>query len=380
MSVQAILERNGNRVVAAPSTTSVSEVVKILAAEEIGAVMVTDDNGKLVGILSERDVIGAISKFGADALNGPASNLMTQNLITCSPEMGIGDALISMNENWIRHLPVVHEEKILGLISIRDVLALALEIAEQANKAKSQFLSNMSHELRTPLNPIIGFSEILYKEKLGPIGCEKYREYAGTIHDSGEHLLALIDDVLEMSKLDESKDKLDEENITVSEIIHSTIEYFGARRTQKQIAISVDADDDSWVLRADKEKVKHILFILISNAIKFTEPGGTVSVGTRCSADFGYAIFVSDTGIGIAEGDVEKALSAFGQVDGDLNRRYEGTGLGLPLAKHLVEMHGGSLYLESGEGIGTTVTARFPPDRIKRLTQTVFSLPSAINE
>ena len=366
--------------VAAPSTTSVSEVVNILAAEEIGAVMVTDNNGKLVGILSERDVIGAISKFGADALNGPASNLMTQNLITCSPEMGIGDALISMNENWIRHLPVVHEEKILGLISIRDVLALALEIAEEANKAKSQFLSNMSHELRTPLNPIIGFSEILYKEKFGPIGCEKYREYAGTIHDSGEHLLALIDDVLEMSKLDESKDKLDEENITVSEIIHSTIEYIGARRTQKQIAISVDADDDSWVLRADKEKVKHILFILISNAIKFTEPGGTVSVGTRCSADFGYAIFVSDTGIGIAEADVEKALSAFGQVDGDLNRQYEGTGLGLPLAKHLVELHGGSLYLESGEGIGTTVTVRFPPDRIKRLTQTAISLPSAINE
>jgi signal transduction histidine kinase len=364
MSVQAILDKTESRVVTTDGGTSVSEVVKTLSSEKIGAVMVTGEEGELVGILSERDVISAISQGGDE---------------TCSPEMSVGDALVMMNENRIRHLPVVHEDKIVGLISIRDLLALALEMAETANKAKARFLANITHELRTPLNPIIGFSEILHKESLGPIGSEEYREYAESIFDSGEQLLALIDDVLEISKLDEVKDELDEENVIVSGIIHSAIEHFEPRSTQKQIEISVDADE-SWILRADREKVKRIIFILVSNAIKFTEPGGVVSVGTRWSDQFGCAICVSDTGIGIAEGDVGKALSPFGQVDGDLNRQYEGMGLGLPIAKHFVEIHGGSLYLESGEGIGTTVTARFPPDRIKRVTQTDVSLPRAINE
>ena len=250
------------------------------------------------------------------------------------------------------------------LVRLAGDLRLASEQADSANLAKSAFLAAMSHELRTPLNAIIGFSEIIASETSGPIGNAKYSEYAKDINDSGQHLLALINDILDLSKVDSGVEELHEEDIEIRVLARSILTLVGGRAGKDGVKLQLDLADDLPALRGDHRKLKQILVNLLSNAIKFTEPGGSVTFKARCRSASGYVFQVIDTGIGIAPEDIPKALSQFGQVDSDLNRRYEGTGLGLPLTKALVELHGGSLDLQSEVGVGTTVTLRFPADRI----------------
>jgi signal transduction histidine kinase len=243
-------------------------------------------------------------------------------------------------------------------------LAVALRGAAAASEAKSHFFATMSHELRTPLNAIIGFSEVLDAETLGPLGNARYLEYARAIRDSGMHLSWLVDDVLEFSRASTGRLALSEDEFAPADIIDEAWRNLIQQAEVANIRLSTDDAACSGVrLRGDRRRVRQVLINLLSNAVKFTPPGGRVTVATRLDAD-GLAILVSDTGIGIAEADIPKALEHFGQVDSNLARKYHGVGLGLPLARQIMELHGGLLGIESTVNVGTTVTVTFPVERV----------------
>ncbi len=241
-------------------------------------------------------------------------------------------------------------------------LMKALESAAASSQAKSQFLATMSHELRTPLNAIIGFSEILATELFGPMGNPRYRDYASDVRESGAHLLSLINDILDFSKVDAGHLRLDEENIELDQVIEEAIRMVRQQASHQEINLSADVPSDLPMLYADQRRLRQVLLNLLSNATKFTPAGGRVVVAARYD---GEKIFLSveDSGIGIAHDDIPKALDRFGQIDSALNRKYQGTGLGLPLSKRLIELHEGTLSIMSVLDEGTIVTAAFPASR-----------------
>ena len=251
-----------------------------------------------------------------------------------------------------------------ALATSRDDSDRARIKAETASRAKSEFLANMSHELRTPLNAIIGFSEVIKDEILGTQS-PLYRTYAGDIHSSGHHLLALINDILDLSKIEAGRYQIELERIDVSHAITSALRLFEVRAAEGGILLSAETDGD-MVMNADPRALKQILLNLISNAVKFTAPGGTVTVAAAPTADGAIAISVSDTGAGIAPEDQHRVFENFGQGRHDVTVREKGTGLGLPIVKGLVEAHGGKVSLTSRPGVGTTVTAIFPIAREKQ--------------
>ena len=234
--------------------------------------------------------------------------------------------------------------------------------AEAASRAKSEFLANMSHELRTPLNAIIGFAEIIKKRTFGSAS-ERYIEYAGDIYSSGTHLLGLINDILNLSKLEAGKLQLQEEEVDLELAIAACKNLIEAAAHEANIRLSVTLDPEVLMIRADERRLRQILINLLSNAVKFTPDGGSVSVKTM-RRNGGLTISVSDTGIGIAPENIPKALSPFDQIERKVRRKQEGTGLGLPLAKQLTELHGGTLKVESEVDVGTTVTVLLPPARM----------------
>ena len=250
------------------------------------------------------------------------------------------------------------------LAALAEELTEARDEAQSANRTKSEFLAAMSHELRTPLNAIIGFSEMMNHEVFGPLNHDKYRDYAEDIHSSGSHLLELINDILDLSKVESGHEELYEEVIDVSRTVNSIIRLVDGRAEKHGVKLILDISDKPPPLFADERKLKQILVNLLSNAIKFTNPRGEVVLKVRGRMGEGYIFQVNDTGIGIASEDIPKVFSKFGQVDSALNRKYEGTGLGLPLTKCLIELHGGALEMESEVGVGTSLTVTFPAARI----------------
>ncbi len=245
-----------------------------------------------------------------------------------------------------------------------EALLRAKEDAELANRTKSEFLASMGHELRTPLNAIIGFSDIMSGQLLGPLGNEQYEGYTKDISDSAQHLLALINDILDAAKIEAGQLSLAEEIVDPHKLIESVRRLVAPRAERANLHIEVRIADDAPALRADKTKLKQILINLISNAVKFTPEGGRIELAAEAARNGEFAFIVSDTGIGIAPDDIPRAMAPFGQVDSRLSRKFEGTGLGLPLAKSLTELHGGTFQLVSQIAVGTTVTVRLPASRI----------------
>jgi len=242
-------------------------------------------------------------------------------------------------------------------------LTQALEAAQAANKSKSAFLASMSHELRTPLNAVLGFSETMLGELLGPLGAPRYREYLENIHSSGAHLLSLINDILDIARFDAGHGELVEDIFDPAAEIADAVRMMSAQTRKAGVTLITELAPDIPHLKADRRRVRQIQLNLLSNALKFTPAGGRVTVRAHLTAE-GLAMQVTDTGIGMRREDFSKALEPFGQVDSSLARKYEGTGLGLPLTRQMVELHGGRLMLESALGQGTTVTVILPAWRL----------------
>jgi len=230
--------------------------------------------------------------------------------------------------------------------------------AEEANQAKSKFLANMSHELRTPLNAIIGFSEIMESGMFGPLGAEKYSEYCADIRSSGHYLLDVINDILDMSKIEAGRIRLDFEDLALDDLLADAMRVVSARAQEKDLDLVAKIAPDLH-LRADKRALKQIALNLLSNAVKFTPAGGRVTVRGRCSDD-GIVLSIADSGIGIARDNLTRLGRPFEQVESQLTKSHQGSGLGLAIAKSLVELHGGKMRIRSTLGRGTLVVVRLP--------------------
>jgi PAS domain S-box-containing protein len=248
-------------------------------------------------------------------------------------------------------------------------LRAAHHAASEANKAKSAFLATMSHELRTPLNAIIGFSDLMLTQPKGPLGI-RYREYLGDIHGSGLQLLGLINDLLDLSRIDAGKAHLIEQNVSLCRVITEGCRMVELQAKELSIDLVMEIPADLPLVFGDEQRIMRIVLNLLSNAIKFTPPNGTVRVQAEQSTGQ-LLLKVSDTGIGIAAQDLPKVLERFGQVDSTLSRKHQGTGLGLPLVKELIELHGGSISIESEVGVGTVVIIGFPRERVIKATESV---------
>ena len=237
--------------------------------------------------------------------------------------------------------------------------------AEIASRAKSEFLANMGHELRTPLNAIIGFSELMESEVLGPIGHERYLNYTKDIRSSGAHLLGVINDILDITKIEAGRFQLREARVVVADLVDAACREFDSAGQDDNLIVRSEVPANLPMLSADQMAIEKILRCLISNAIKFSPGGGEITLRSGIRADGQLWIGVEDQGIGMTQEEIEKALVYFGQVDGAISRKFDGLGLGLTLAMALTEQHGARLSIESREGIGTTVTVIFPAHRVR---------------
>ncbi|HEY0281373.1 MAG TPA: PAS domain-containing sensor histidine kinase [Rhizomicrobium sp.] len=270
--------------------------------------------------------------------------------------------------------PIYSEEKnlLIGFAKItrdltarkqqQEALKSAMIAAEAADRAKSAFLANISHELRTPLNAIIGFSDMMQSEMFGPIGAQ-YRGFANHILVSGKRLLELINDVIDLSNLEAGYSVVQEEDVDLEEVVRDSILSLRDLAESKQIALTATLETTPGKLRADRKKLRQIITNLLSNAVKFTPASGRVTISTA-SRGKALALTVTDTGIGMSPEEIPVALSQFGQVDSSHSRKYEGTGLGLPIVKQLAALHNAEVAISSTLGKGTAVTVLFPAERV----------------
>ena len=248
----------------------------------------------------------------------------------------------------------------------RELLA-SKEAAEQANRAKSTFLASMSHELRTPLNAIMGFAEVIQSRLTASTASLNYADYAQHIHDSGQHLLNIINAILDMSKIEAGRLELSDSVVDMRALVESCVRLVSARADLAGVRIEIDIPADCPPLRGDSLRLRQILLNLLSNAVKFTPGPGLIAVSASLREDGRLALVVADSGIGMSGEELALALQPFRQIDNRLSRRYEGTGLGLPLVKSLIELHGGELDLRSTPEQGTVATLLLPADRVIRL-------------
>ena len=240
----------------------------------------------------------------------------------------------------------------------------AKEQAESANRAKSEFLANMSHELRTPLNVIIGFSQTLSENIFGPLNNQKQEEYVKNIHQSGLLLLNRISDILDVSEIEAKTLKLNETEVDIDKVVKESMLLVISKAEQGDVELINSINGHRRFIRADKMRIKQVLTTLMSNAVKYTRSGGTVTVGVERNVEGSMAIYIADTGIGITDEQIAQAMEPFRHVHHDIAKDNEGSGLGLSLAKLLVEAQGGRLVIESEANIGTKVILEFPKDKV----------------
>jgi two-component system, cell cycle sensor histidine kinase PleC len=308
-----------------------------------------DDLGHIRATISEAMRNGGMVSYAyrVKHRNGSYAWFETHLRFVKNPSTGAYDGAISVSRD------------ITARKKFEDELKSARERAEQASHTKSRFLANMSHELRTPLNAIIGFSDILAREMFGPLGSERYGEYAKLINESGALLLDLINDLLDMSKIEAGKFELHVEDVPVAEAISGSLRLVGSRADEKGVEITTRVEPEGLVLRADQRAFKQILLNLLSNAVKFTNTGGKIAVSASAAGDR-FVLRVRDTGIGIPADVLPRLARPFEQASNDPARAHGGSGLGLALVKSLTQLHGGEFAIESKEGHGTEVTVTLP--------------------
>jgi two-component system cell cycle sensor histidine kinase PleC len=360
------------------STSSPAMQGKV-SARLIGEAQLFDEQGKG----HDRAIIQTLHPI-TNPYFDPQNGTCKQTMNPCGPVMGVVEVLTDISPQWsqLNTIQIVSVVSIIGifiiLISIlmfttqraEAIIAKQHEInleltaaaatAEAENRDKSQFLANISHELRTPLNAIIGFSEIIKKEALEHLK-PAHQEYIRDIHGSGIHLLSLINDILDFSKAEAGKLELDLTEIDINKLVINSMRLVIPRAENAQVTLVEDLPSEHVICMADGKKLKQVLLNLLSNAVKFTPAGGEVRVSAwEQLMDNKICIQVRDTGIGIAPKDIAKVMMPFGQVDNKLSRKYEGTGLGLPLSKKFVEIMGGEFHIESEVDVGTMITLKLP--------------------
>ena len=235
--------------------------------------------------------------------------------------------------------------------------------AETANETKSKFLANVSHELRTPLNAIIGFSDILKNDRVGPMNDEQIKEYSKLINDSGKHLLSIINDILDINKIEAGMMEMNEESIDISWLLDDVNHLLRQTAMQANIELFFDADNNLPDLFGDERQIKQILINLVNNSIKFSEPETSIRTTASLREDRGITIKIQDEGVGMSPEDVKRAMMPFTRIQNNLKGKTEGTGLGLPFAKVLTELHSGTMTISSVLGQDTSVELNFPPER-----------------
>jgi signal transduction histidine kinase len=272
----------------------------------------------------------------------------------------IATPVLNATREYVTHIVVITRDIVEHVRHERE-LADALWQAQQANKSKAEFLASMSHELRTPLNAVLGYSEMLQRE-IGGALTDKHKEYAAYIHQSGSHLLKIIGDILDLSKIEAGKFTLAEEETHIQPLIAECVSMVRERAVNKGLQLRTEIPEKLPSFRIDPLRLKQIILNLLSNAIKFT-PEGSVTLTLSFDNLNGLIITIRDTGVGMSPAEVRKALEPFGQVESALTRNHDGTGLGLPIAMHLVALHGGDLSLVSEPGRGTSVVITLPVER-----------------
>ncbi|MEO8300500.1 MAG: HAMP domain-containing sensor histidine kinase [Rhizomicrobium sp.] len=244
-------------------------------------------------------------------------------------------------------------------------LTISVEQAQAANRAKSAFLANMSHELRTPLNAIMGFSEVMKEQHLGPLDNQRYLGYAGDIHASGRYLLGIINDILDLSKIEAGKMSVENaEEFPLRQALEGSLAICVPLGEKFGVRIECRLPPETVRLMAVERMIRQIMINLLGNAIKFTPAGGIVQISGHATASGGYAVTVQDSGIGMSDREIVQALTPFGQVENKMTATHTGTGLGLPLAKAMLELHDGTLEISSTPGSGTKVVLHFPASRV----------------
>jgi PAS domain S-box-containing protein len=305
--------------------------------------------GEFVGLMQKN---GELSGFESEIYRGDGSVIWISE--SCR-EVRDAEGIFVCYEGTVENIT---ERK-----QIEAELHAAREIAEQSNKAKSVFLANMSHELRTPLNAILGFSELMMQELFGPMGDPHYVEFAGDIFRSGRHLLDIIGNILDLAKVETGQLSLDERDVDIVDLIRGSERLVAETARLRDIALRLDVPAGVVSVLVDPTRLRQILLNLLSNAVKFTPEGKGVVLSCGREGDRLY-LRVADTGIGIKPDDLDRVMQPFHQVDNSFSRRYEGTGLGLPLTQSLVDLHGATMTIESVPEDGTTVTVMLPPERV----------------
>ena len=346
-------------------------------------ILALDQDQRIVAINQRfRELWGLKAQDACPGISHEAAERRTEDLKKAveaeAPVDEDGAELIELVDGRIFERQVVPchlDGEVIGRVrTIRDVtdrifaereLRQAKELAEQSSRAKSEFLAHMSHELRTPLNAIIGFSEIYLNEMFGKMSNGRYLDYAKDIHDSANLLLSLINDILDLSKIEAGRVDLTDQPISVLKTARQSLRLVRSRAADAGLKLDFAVPMDLPVLRCDERALKQMLVNMLSNAIKFTPKGGQVSLNAKVQSTGEMAISVSDTGIGLSKDQITRALEPFSQIENALNRAHEGTGLGLPLVKALIEAHGGRLDIVSAPKKGTTICLLFPADRLE---------------
>ncbi len=373
--------------------------LRFQADPDLAALAVVQD-ARPVGLINRYDLITHLSRDYGRALYAkkPVSALMDAAPLIVDASISVDrlESLIADEHQsaLLRGFIVTRNGRYYGVGTALSLLQLGMARSERRNRAldrarqqaeeaslsKTRFLANMSHELRTPLNAIIGFAEVIQKQLMGPLGNARYAEYVDDILSSGQHLLSLINNILDMSKIESGSWRIQPEMTDPVEIMEASLRTFRERAEGRGIFMAMTVDARLFEGFVDRQALRQILLNLISNAVKFTPPGGRIEVGAEPLGDGAFAVWVRDTGIGIAPENIPVVLAPFGQVENDLTRQYEGSGLGLPLVKSLVEMHGGRFEIHSALGEGTMIRASFPPPPSARAALAAFTSPAAASD